>query len=155
VRKSSTTEGARSTDPTAGISYRIRDLVDEAGSAQQLAERAGLAPSAILQYLPRESGRISKPSIVALVKLAQTTQVSLTWLLTGQGPKLQFPELSPVDEARLATAIRETEEILVAVKRTMTAEKKAHVVVAIYELYQGDRKPDRQKVVNLFKAVAA
>jgi transcriptional regulator with XRE-family HTH domain len=138
---------------TAGISERILELVGEAGNAQRLADRAGLNSSTVLFYLPRKSGRVSEPSAAAIVKIARAMEVSLHWLLTGDGPKKHFADLTPIDRTRLAKAIIEAETILRETRRKMSTEKKAKLIVAVYGAL-AENGIDHRKILELVRAVA-
>lgn len=54
-----------------------------------LARKAGLAPATISSYLSEEEGegRVSVPSLEALVKLADAGKVTIGWLAAGRLPK--------------------------------------------------------------------
>ena len=94
----------RDTSPglTDGVAGRIAELIRDAGGLRALARRAGLAPSALSQYLPREKGRVSKPSSETLARIARAAAVRVEWLLVGTPPKSNVEESSaPVDESGL------------------------------------------------------
>jgi transcriptional regulator with XRE-family HTH domain len=138
---------------TAGISERILELVGDAGNAQRLADRAGLNASTVLFYLPRKSGRVSEPSAAAIVKIARAMEISLDWLLTGEGPKKHFADLTPIDQTRLAKAIIEVETILRELEMKMSNKKKAGVIVAVYGSL-AETGYDHGKMLELVRAVA-
>src|SRR5215475_10359024 len=72
---------------TSGVSLRIAELIRDSGGLRALARKATLPPSALSQYLPRERGRVSKPSMETLAKIARAAGVRLDWLLLGAGPR--------------------------------------------------------------------
>ena len=87
---------------TGGVAHRIAELVGDAGGLRALARRADLPPSALSQYLPREKGRVSKPSSETLARIARAANVRIDWLLFGTQPKQQSgPVAQPLDESSL------------------------------------------------------
>jgi transcriptional regulator with XRE-family HTH domain len=73
---------------TTTVRDRIREIASDVGGPSALARRAELTPSTISQYLSDQEGRASEPGVTALVKLAKGAGVSLTWLATGELPKV-------------------------------------------------------------------
>lgn len=87
---------------TGGVARRIAELIADAGGVRVFARRAGLPPSALSQYLPKEKGRVSKPSTETLAKIARAANVRIDWLLFGTLPKSVAEEtVSPIDESAL------------------------------------------------------
>jgi len=87
---------------TGGVAQRIAELVADAGGLRALARRADLPASAVSQYLPREKGRVSKPSSEALARIARAANVRIDWLLFGTPPKQPTePAPQPLDESSL------------------------------------------------------
>jgi len=87
---------------TGGVARRIAELVGDAGGLRILARRAALPPSALSQYLPREKGRVSKPSSETLARIARAANVRIDWLLFGTQPKQPSePAAQPLDESTL------------------------------------------------------
>ena len=87
---------------TGGVARRIAELVGDAGGLRILARRAALPPSALSQYLPREKGRVSKPSSETLARIARAANVRIDWLLFGTQPKQPSePAPQPLDESTL------------------------------------------------------
>ena len=92
----------RSSTLTGGVAQRIATLIRDAGGLRALARRADLPPSALSQYLPRDKGRVSKPSSETLARIARAADVRLEWLLFGSPPKRKVDEAPPpIDEASL------------------------------------------------------
>src|SRR5262249_31458928 len=81
-----------SAELTSGVSRRIAELIKDAGSLRSLAIRAGLPPSALSQYQPKEKGRVSKPSAETLARIARAADVRLEWILFGTGIKRESDE---------------------------------------------------------------
>src|SRR5579885_189363 len=87
---------------TAGVARRIAEVIDDAAGLRALARRAGLPPSALSQYLPREKGRVSKPGSETLARIARAADVRPEWLLFGTPPKrAHSPAPPPLDASAL------------------------------------------------------
>lgn len=86
---------------TGGVPQRIAELIREAGGLRVLARSAALPPSALSQYLPREKGRVSKPSSETLARIARAADVRIDWLLFGTPPKRAGEAAAPIDETGL------------------------------------------------------
>ena len=101
------------------------------------------------------------PRTDILCAIAETGGVTLDWLAIGRLPKTRAelragsrtaPE--PVlDLARLQLAIATVEEGLAATRRVMAPEKKAQLVLAVYDLYQ-EPANTRDRVLKLVKSAA-
>lgn len=65
-----------------GFEERISVLADQAGSASALARMAGVSESVVRKW----RGGTSEPSRPNLIALARATDVSLAWLVAGEGP---------------------------------------------------------------------
>lgn len=87
--------------------------------------------------------------------------INANWLLTGEGPmllsELQAPSSPPgaLDPARLRLAIETVEEGLSVTRRTMTPDRKAELVTAVYDLFDEDVSDKaRDRVLRLVKSAA-
>lgn len=92
-------------------------------------------------------------AIAALIRAG----INANWLLTGEGPML-LAELGAVpagalDQKRLQEALQATDEGLSAAGRTMRPEKKAELVLAIYDLLQ-EPAVTKERVLKLVKLAA-
>jgi phage repressor protein C with HTH and peptisase S24 domain len=65
----------------AAFADRLRLIISEMGSISMLAKDTSISDSTIRQWL-----RGSEPSRTALLTVAETADVSLSWLLEGEGP---------------------------------------------------------------------
>lgn len=88
--------------------------------------------------------------------------INANWLLTGEGPMLladlqapSAPETPPgaLDMERLQLAIEATEEGLAAARRTMQPNKKAELIMAVYDLLE-DSGVNKDRVLKLVKLAA-
>lgn len=59
---------------------RMKIIVDKAGSVHALAQLSGISNSGLKKYM--EGGEPTRPKLIAL---AESTGVSINWLLTGEG----------------------------------------------------------------------
>lgn len=94
------------------------------------------------------------------VQVAKEKGVSLDWLLTGEGEMLKAaskatgqPEL--LDTKRLTLAIETVEEGLEVNHYTMNPDKKALLIMAVYDLFKSQTKDDKQSVLRLVQSIAA
>lgn len=92
--------------------------------------------------------------------IAEAGGVTLDWLATGREPKtraeLRAAVATPagaLDQARLQLAIATVEEGLAAVRRVMTPDRKAELVLAVYDLYEVPANT-RDRVLKLVKSAA-
>ena len=69
-------------DPESDFPSRLQELIVEFGSRSALSRASGIAISTLQAYETH-----SKPGLEALLALARAGNVSLDWLLTGQGEK--------------------------------------------------------------------
>jgi phage repressor protein C with HTH and peptisase S24 domain len=88
------------------LAERIGDIVRASGlKPSPFAQKHGFHPSAFLKYL--KEGRVPDPA--QLVKLADIGDVTLDWLLTGQGPKHRGERLMPPTAELVVVAPEELE----------------------------------------------
>ena len=140
---------------TAGLSERVAEVVKSSGlTLRDFARQAGIAASALAQYLPNDrGGRVSKPTLEAVTRIARAGFVSVEWLATGNDPQ-------PLDAATLREAIFALETILSETKRKMSASHKAELIVELYLWFREEGKARRgterrAKVLSLVKAFVA
>lgn len=128
------------------------------GNWADLSRKSGLAASAIHKI---KNG--TEPKISSLKRICDALNVSSDWLLTGKEPA-PAKELISVQNPnefegkfkndRLALAIETVEDVLAESKRTMNPDKKATLIMAVYDLYQDEEKPAKQPVLQLIRAAA-
>lgn len=111
-------------------------------------------------YSHYESGR-SEPGSSALSGITHAG-VNPAWLLTGEGPMLladlQAPAAPPappgaLDAPRLQLSIEAVEEGLAAARRAMTPDKKAELIMAVYDLLE-EPGVKKERVLRLVKLAA-
>jgi hypothetical protein len=83
--------------------------------------------------------------------------INANWLLTGEGPmllaELQASAAVGFDLARFRLAIEATEEGLAAAGRVMAPDKKAELVLAIYDMFD-EPAVTKERVLKLIKLAA-
>lgn len=121
-------------------------------SQKDIAAQSGVSTRGYQGY---EDGR-SVPggeAIAGLVRLG----INANWLLTGEGPMLlaELPAPAPagLDLARFRLALEATEEGLAAAGRVMAPDKKAELVLAIYDLFE-EPANTKERVLKLVKLAA-
>jgi transcriptional regulator with XRE-family HTH domain len=76
---------------TETLADRLRKVLEQRGLSQtQAAERAGI-PLATLNKWIHQTGRAPNPSAENLIALKEAFNVSVDWLLTGEGPQEPIP----------------------------------------------------------------
>ncbi len=120
-------------------------------SQKEVAAQSGVSPRGYQGY---EDGR-SIPggeAIAGLVRLG----INANWLLTGEGPMLLADlraSAGELDQARLLLALQAVDEGLAAAKRTMATDKKAELVLAVYDLLE-EPSVTKERVLKLVKLAA-
>jgi len=129
---------------------RLRKAAEIVGSGDALAQKAGIPRSTLETYLTGQAD----PKASKLALISKATGVNIHWLVTGVTPML-LSELQPrgaLDAPLLQAAIEGVEEALRATRREMPPEKKAELVLAVYDLYAGAAAPlDKVRVLHLVK----
>lgn len=122
-----------------------------------------LSQKAFAEPLGTSSGYISEveqgkktPGADFLKSLSGAYRVSIEWLLTGEGAaSLKEGEGAAVNMGLLGDTISAVEEWLERNQRKLPPEKKAEVVLYLYEEYlDKEEKPETATVERLLKLVA-
>ncbi|TAN71577.1 MAG: XRE family transcriptional regulator [Methylobacter sp.] len=105
-----------------------------------------------------EAGKQKIPEDI-IVKYIEYFDINANWLLTGEGEMLKIKSVEPqtlgLDSKRLTLAIETVEEGLHSTRRTMDPDKKAELIMAVYDLFK-DQTPDvKQSLLRLVQSVAA
>ncbi len=85
---------------------RLREIAESAGSVSELARRSGVADQTIRNYITRGSS----PPAEVLEKLAAAGGVSISWLISGAGPRTPPGEPSIEEVGELSSLLAETFE---------------------------------------------
>jgi hypothetical protein len=106
-------------------------------------------------YQRAETG--ANESGISLVESFIRAGINANWLFTGKGPMLLADIMSTVagalDPERLQYALQAVEENLVAIGRAMAPDRKAELVIAIYDLCE-EASLSKEKVLKLVKLAA-
>lgn len=104
-----------------------------------------------------EAGKQKIPEDI-IVKYIEYFDIDANWLLTGEGEMLKKPAepqiAGELDSNRLFLAIETVEEGLQETHRTMEPDKKAHLVMAVYDLFKEQTPTMKQSVLRLVKSAA-
>jgi len=137
---------------------RLKTLVDQAGGnaafSRLVAAKGGsVSPGMIGQYIAGHS----EPSLSRLVAMAEAGNVRLEWLATGEGPmrpgEAPAPPISPVDTHLLTDCIAALEMALARTGRQLAPEKKAEVIVLLYEDFAERGSIDEERVARVLRLV--
>ncbi|WP_084187067.1 helix-turn-helix domain-containing protein [Andreprevotia chitinilytica] len=121
---------------------------------QDASSLFGVKPSSYQKY----EMNISAPGAEAIERFVRAG-INANWLLTGEGPML-LAELqaetptAPVETARLQLALEAVEEGLAATSRTMRPDKKAELILVIYDLLDDVDATSKGKILRLVKLAA-
>jgi transcriptional regulator with XRE-family HTH domain len=137
---------------TQGLAMRIRLLIAREGSASTLARRCGCSEGTVRSWRDGHSD----PSRERCVTLARALNISLQWLVTGEGP--MHPEsnerhdtaaesapslattaapitsVSAIDAQRLAATLKLLQSYICMVGGSLNIEQRAEVVAELYGL---------------------
>lgn len=136
------------------LSKRIAEVMGDR-KVSWFARECGFGESLLRKYLAG-----AQPNTSNLVAIANVGGVTLDWLATGRLPKtraeLRAGPSAPaagLDQGRLQLALATVEEGLAATRRVMAPDKKAELVLAVYDLYQ-EPSITRDRVLKLVKSAA-
>lgn len=137
---------------------RLKKLIGER-SVRSFSRDCGISETVLRKYLRGDS----EPTRSRLLSLARTGHASVEWLATGEGP------MTPADPKEWSEAVRDhgsgtagldfdllhgvlqaLEEVMAATKPNLSTEKRAQIIVAVYDLYAGaGHAPDATKLRRL------
>jgi len=135
------------------LSERIaKALVSTGVSNKELADELGVHENTIISY-KKCRGTIKG---VVIERLANRYKFNSSWLVTGEGPLYAKESgAAPVDLGLLGDTISVVEEWLERKKRRLPPEKKAKVILYLYEEYlEREEKPEIATVERLLQLVA-
>lgn len=135
------------------LAQRVRQCAAAVGGGDALAQKTAIPRRTLESYLTGTT----EPKASRLVAIARAANVSLEWLLTGEGTEEPAPQV--LKSEPLEAAIRIVERWLDAHRRVMQPEKKAAAILAIYEMIAQDieegRPPlDERRAGAILKLVA-
>ncbi|MEA3640025.1 MAG: helix-turn-helix transcriptional regulator [Lamprobacter sp.] len=112
---------------SAGFPQRLAEIKGNM-STLGFAQKCGISESIFRKYL----AGTSVPGADKLVEIAQTAQVSLSWLATGEGRRDGVED--KLDLATLCAVIAGVEEGLKEIGGSMASDKKAELIALLYEM---------------------
>lgn len=114
---------------------RINVAIEKAGGAQKLAQKLGVS---LLTLQGWRSGK-TDPSRCTLIQIAQASQLSIHWLLSGELCPDQHDSSSRSDNAAdldsLEEIILKTRRLFVQQKLKLRSQAETQVVRQLYEFY--------------------
>lgn len=139
------------------LEHRISALVDMFETRTKAAEIAGISTDQLARYT---SGK-SQPAFVPIAKMAQAMGVSLEWIWTGEGPMLAAERVagpgpsSAINRKLLQDCLEAVDQVLEEADRYLPPDKKAELILALYDLFEETGKvPDRKVILRLVKSAA-
>lgn len=118
-----------------GFTARIRVLIEKYGGVSRIARVCGFSEGVVRSW---RDGR-SDPSRMRCLALAQGLDISLLWLMTGNGPMLDDPDkhkhgetTSVVDPRRLSAAMQVLQSTLESTGNYLPAESRAELLSEYY-----------------------
>jgi transcriptional regulator with XRE-family HTH domain len=109
----------------------------------KMAEKGGVAKRTYCDY---ESG-VSEPKASFFSAIA-AEGVDVQYILTGTRKRVD------IDSQRLQLAIETVEEGLQSTQRTIIADKKAQLIMAVYDLFEEQTPAAKQTILKLVKSAA-
>nr|WP_321273268.1 helix-turn-helix transcriptional regulator [Alcaligenes faecalis] len=128
---------------------RINLAIARAGGAKSLADKMGMSTSVLRSW---RSGN-SDPSRSSLVKMAQASNLSVSWLASGEGSPTASEPSSTVLELDILEEIITKAQLLFQAKSVgLRPEAEARIIRLVYEMYlrQG-QKMDEASLNNLIE----
>lgn len=142
-------------DDTQGLAMRMRLLIAREGGASALARRCGCSEGSVRSWRDGHSD----PSRAHCVTLARALDISLQWLVTGEGPMHPqnnerrddppgkstlpaaattvvpaTPSASGIDAQRLAATLKLLQSYICLIGGSLNIEQRAEVVTELYGL---------------------
>lgn len=153
--------GANNSETLMALAKRIRRCAELSGSGDALAQKAAIPRRTLETYLTGDA----EPKTLRLVAIAHAADVDLKWLATGEGEMRQmglsepaspaYQPVAPLDQAVLRDVIQVVEEFLQERGLRLEPEKKAELLVLIYEdIREHEGKVDRARIIKLVNLAA-
>lgn len=142
--------GAENSEMLSELMMRIRQCADLAGSGDALAQKAAIPRRTLETYMAGDA----EPKTTRLVAIARAANVNIAWLAAGEGPmrKGEGVAVAPLDHELMRIVIEELEKSLIDVNGYLEPEKKAELVVLLYEeAREQEGKVDRSRIMKLIR----
>lgn len=106
---------------------------------KDFSEATGIPYPSLREYLAGKK----KPGLDALASILASSGVSADWLLTGEGPKLREQSgHTDLDVEVLVKTIEGLELMLKSMRRELSPEKKARIIVMLYRSFAAQQHID-------------
>jgi len=139
------------------ISARIREIIDKhsSGNISRFAKAADLDIRTVHRYATGES----TPTAEALIKIAETADVSTDWILKGVSFGINANKGGgehPIDVDALKTCIKMLDIHLTKKGKTLNLDARAQLIALLYEeLLEQEKKEIREDRLNRYIDLAA
>ncbi len=133
------------------FSERLKQLLDAEGlSKSALARSVGASPTAISLYV---RGRLPEPNI--LLGIARTFNVSMEWLLTGEGPMTRAEAKTEIGAAANLESYGLPEEarLLLDVYFELPTDLRKKFIGGMRMMLDLDQEVKKEKVEKLLEAI--
>ncbi|MEO8119211.1 MAG: helix-turn-helix domain-containing protein [Rhodoferax sp.] len=154
------TAAVRIPDQESELANRLRDAIGDE-SVVAFGRRCGINESTLRKYF---YGTL--PNIENLVAIADAANVTIEWLAAGRGPKQRGASASAApalpasgsndfaetDLDRLTTAIEAVEEGLARIGSQLSADKRAKLIAAAYDILEEDDQ--KENIIKFIKLAA-
>ena len=130
---------------------RLKKAVKSAGGNKKVSEAVGMPLSTLNGYLRG----ISDPTIQKIADIALVCEVSLDWLVHGGDVNEVHLSIKtqPLNERAIFLSLDTIEEALENSDRIMETKDKAELLIAIYKIYNRDKKTvepsDMKEIIKL------
>lgn len=120
----------------AGFPSRLAAMIGDS-SVRAFARKAGVSDTFLRQCL---AGR-TEPTRTKLIALAGAGDANVEWLATGNGPRqvVEAPRVdgsaAGIDRTLLESVLAAVEQALNEGGRTLAPDRKALLIIALYEMY--------------------
>lgn len=137
------------------LAERIKKCAHMAGSGDSLAQKSAIPRRTLETYLSGDA----EPKTTRMVAIARAANVSVEWLATGEGPMRKAdasPAVAPppVNMHVLTEVISGIEQYLDDEDLEMKPDKKAELVVVLYEHFIDKGHAEKGAMDRLLKLVA-
>lgn len=136
------------------IGNRIKLVVEASGmNAKAFAQAVGMPYTSLHGYM--KDAR--EPGASAIEKICSQKDIDANWLLTGNGEMHRTHAAAhnaSFDEGLLSDIIEALEDMCASEGVSLSARKKAEVMLLLYDYFRADRKVERPTVARFLRLVA-
>lgn len=135
---------------TPGIGTRISAASERIGTRKKAAAAARVSTDSLQRYIREDV----EPTFSAIAGLARASGVNFEWLAFAEGPMLKGDsvQIAPLDHELMRIVIEELEKSLIDVNGYLEPEKKAELIVLLYEeAREQEGKVERSRIMKLIR----